>query len=53
MVINRDGMAVILIISSKPKILSQGTLGSAHEITMPPSPDARVFGAMSRMRGEG
>jgi hypothetical protein len=43
----------ILMISSNPKILSQGTLGSAHEITIPPSPEARVFGAMSRICGEG
>jgi len=44
---------MILIISSNPKILSSGTLGSAQEITMPPCPDARVFGAISNMSGEG
>lgn len=42
----------ILIASSKPRIRSQGTLGSAQEMTIPPSPDARVFGAISNMCGE-
>ena len=56
MVVLRDDIESkisILIASSKPKILSHGTLGSAQEITIPPSPEARVFGAISKICGEG